>query len=369
MKKIIISVTNDIVTDQRVLRAANTLSNAGHEILIVGRKKRDSLSGSHIPFKHKRFRLLFEKGPFFYFSFNIRLFFFLIFRKVNILLANDLDTLLPNFLISRLKGIPLVYDSHEYFTEVPELISRSRTRNIWLSIEKTILPKIQYTYTVSHSIADAYKKKYNIDMQVIRNLPETNFKNTPQVEIPGIIKDKIIIYQGALNTGRGLDIAINAMKSIPKTVLVIVGDGPEKKRLKELSAELYLNDRVLFLDRYLPSELRAVTKQADLGISLEENIGLSYKFALPNKLFDYIHAKVPVLVSSLPEMKAIVKNYDIGEVLESDDPIHVAEIVNSMLWNEEKIEEWKNNLEIAALELCWEKEEGKLLELFNRIQK
>ena len=115
--------------------------------------------------------------------------------------------------------------------------------------------------------------------------------------------------------------------------------------------------------------MRAVTKQADLGISLEENIGLSYKFALPNKLFDYIHAKVPVLVSSLPEMKAIVKNYDIGEVLESDDPIHVAEIVNSMLWNEEKIEEWKNNLEIAALELCWEKEEGKLLELFNRIQK
>lgn len=368
MKKIIISVTNDIVTDQRVLRIANTLSQKGYEIFIVGRKMARSLIASGLQFKYKRFQMIFQKGPLFYFCFNFRLFFFLLVKKSDILLANDLDTLLPNFLISRLKKKPLVYDSHEYFTEVPELIDRKIVQRIWLLLERSILPRIHYTYSVSSSIADKYNEKYSIDMIVIRNLPSRNNSVAKHVDIHGLNGAKMILYQGTLNTGRGLDIAIKAMEYISDAVLVIVGDGPDRKRLENIVSSLNLSDKIRFLGRVLPTELNDITNQADLGISLEENLGLSYYYALPNKLFDYIHAEVPVLVSSFPEMGELVKKYGIGEVLESRDPGHVANKIIDMLFNTNKIIEWKSNLVIAARELCWENEEEILIKLFNRIE-
>jgi len=368
LKKIIISVTNDIITDQRVFRIANSLSNNGFEVFVVGRKTRNSLSMENFPFKFMRFRLIFERGPFFYACFNLRLFLYLLNHKTDILLSNDLDTLPANFIVSRLKRIPLVYDSHEYFTEVPELINRGGTKKIWLLIENYILPKINYAYTVSQSISDVYSEKYNIDMQVIRNLPLSVVPTKKEINIPGLNGEKIVLYQGALNPGRGIETAIEAMRYIPNAKLVIVGEGPERNRLEKLSYRLKLTDKVLFMGRYLPSELKTITSQADVGISLEENIGLSYKYALPNKLFDYIHANVPVLVSPLIEMKKIVEEYGIGQVLEKDGPEYLAQKIKDMLADREKILKWKKNLLKASKELCWENEEQALFKLFNQIK-
>ena len=368
MKKIIISVTNDIITDQRVFRIANSLSNKGFEIFIVGRKKRNSLPIEDFPFRFIRFRLIFERGPFFYACFNLRLFLHLLIHKTDILLSNDLDTLLPNYIISRLKGIPLVYDSHEYFTEVPELVNRRGIKKIWLLIENYILPKLNYACTVSQSISDVYFEKYNIEMQVIRNLPASLEPTKKEIIIPGLNGGKMILYQGALNPGRGIETAIEAMRYIPNAKLVIVGEGPERNKLEKQSSKLKLTDKVLFVGRFLPSDLRSITSQADIGISLEENIGLSYKYALPNKIFDYIHANVPVLVSPLFEMKKIVEEYRIGEVLEEYGPEYLAEKIKDMFADKEKIKEWKKNLLIASRELCWENEEQILFKLFKQIE-
>ncbi len=170
-KRIIISVTNDLVADKRINKVANSLQKKGFEVICIGRELAKSLPVK-FEYPHKRFRLPFHAGLLFYASYNIRLAFFLLFARADIFLSNDLDTLPANFLISKLRNKKLVYDSHELFTEVPELVNRKKTQQVWLKIEKHILPKVKYAYTVCDSIAKIYSDKYKINMGVVRNIPE-----------------------------------------------------------------------------------------------------------------------------------------------------------------------------------------------------
>jgi glycosyltransferase involved in cell wall biosynthesis len=365
--KVYISVTNDIITDQRVDKAARSLLKLGIDILVIGRLTRKTFQIPVRPYKQKRFRLLFNKGPLFYAEYNIRLFFFLLFRKYDLLLANDLDTLPANYLAGKIRRKKLVYDSHEYFTEVPELAGRNFTRRVWTAIEKCILPRIKYSYTVCESIAKIYSEKYNIGMQVIRNLPEY-IKVLPKIKVSIRQQgEKVIVYQGSLNMARGLELAIEAMNHIDKAKLVIIGDGDITGKLKRMADKPALRNKVQFIPRMPYDELVSYTIQADLGISLEEKIGLNYYYALPNKLFDYIQARIPVLVSDFPEMARIVKNYGIGRAVSISDPLQLASVIREMIEDKNQIKIWKQNLEEAARKLCWEKEEDKLLSIYSDI--
>ena len=364
--RICISVTNDIFTDQRVNRTVHSLVRAGHAVKVVGRKRRPYPAVTGYPCPVKRFCLLFNRGPLFYAEYNIRLFLFLLFSKQDAFLACDLDTLAASYLVSRIRGIPLIYDSHEYFTEVPELVGRPAVKKIWEGIEKRILPHIRFAYTVSQSIAEAYKAKYGIPMEVIFNYPSRK-KSLIQPRFSlRKEQEKIILYQGSVNTGRGLALAIAAMKFIPGSRLVIIGEGDILEDLVEFTGNAGLSGSVTFTGRISMDELHAFTQQADVGISLEEDLGLNYHFALPNKLFDYIQAEIPVLVSDLPEMAALVRKYAIGKVIRTSDPSELASCISSMLNNAADRERWKQNLLIASEALCWEKEEGKLLDIFQR---
>ena len=364
-KQIIVSVTNDLVTDHRVQKVCTSLSRAGYIVLLVGRKLPGSPEfGSHIYTSH-RMSLLFKRGPLFYACFNIRLFLFLMFRRCDILLSNDLDTLPANFLVSRLRKKKLVFDSHEYFTEVPELVTRPHIRKIWKGIERFILPHIKVGYTVSKSIADLYKAEYGIPFRVIRNIPA---KNKP-LKIPSdkIIQTdrKIIIYQGAVNLGRGLPELVRAMQYTNNVLLLIVGTGDIMDEVKNLIHELKLSHCIMMTGRKTPEEVIFYTVQAHLGLSVEQDMGLNYRFALPNKLFDYIAAEIPVMVSNLPEMAELVNHYQIGTVTDSHDPRYLAHQMMEALQNEKKRMIWKDNLRKASLELTWEKEEKILLEIFD----
>ena len=301
MKRIIVSVTNDLVTDQRVHKSCTTLFNNGYTILLIGRKLKNSLPIIR-DYKTLRIKLLFNKGALFYAEYNLRLFFILLFSKKDILLANDLDTLLPNFLVSKILKKKLVFDSHELFTEVPELINRPFQQNFWLKIEQFILPKLTYSYTVCHSIAVHYNLKYNTKFHVVRNVP-FKIEKLEKGILPFNSKNKkIILYQGAINKGRGLELMIEAMTFLDNAIFLIIGSGDIEKNIHNLVKELNLEEKVTFIDRIPPIELQKLTPLADLGLSIEENLGLNYKYALPNKLFDYIQAKIPVLVSNLDEI-------------------------------------------------------------------
>lgn len=370
VKQIYISVTNDIVTDQRVNKVARTILSSGISVALVGRVRKGSLPVGTNPFKIKRFRMVFSRGALFYACFNFRLFFYLLFRKMDMLLANDLDTLPANYLVSRIKRIPLVYDSHEYFTGVPELQDRKIVKGIWKWIEKRIFPNLKYIYTVSQSIADLYKEEYNREVKVVRNL-SLGWKpvNKPSRSELGIAEEKrILILQGSgINIERGAEEAVEAMLYVENAILLIIGEGDVMDQLKKSVDQMDLSGKILFINKIPYAKLLEYTSLGDVGLTLDKDTNLNYRYSLPNKLFDYIQARVPVLASKLTEVEKIIRNYKIGEVIDSHEPKHIAEKLNFMLDSEDKRREWKKNLEQAAEELCWENEEGKLIEIFESV--
>jgi len=358
-------VINDLVTDNRLHKVCISLRSMGFQPILIGRILPDSQPIERIYPTH-RMKLIFSKGPLFYIEYNFHLLLFLLQTEVDVLVANDLDTLPANYLASRIKGKPLVYDSHEYFTEVPELIGRPMVRSIWTWLEKQLVPKVDAAYTVCDSIANVYHDLYHVDFKVVRNLPvcsELEFISSEIYKPDGT--PKIILYQGALNMGRGIESAIRAMQFVEGAELWLAGDGDLTVQLKHLVGELQLVQKVKFLGRLPIDRLIEITSQADLGLSLEEDLGLNYRFALPNKLFDYIQAGVPVLVSDLPEMRHIVEHYQIGAIAQSHQPKELAQKMLSILFDADKNALWKENLKLAAKELCWEKEESILREIYT----
>ena len=369
LKRVIVSVINDLVTDQRVNKSCLTLQKAGFEVLLVGRRQRKSPPMDERPYKSHRMRLLFEKGPFFYAEFNIRLFLFLLFHRCNCLLSNDLDTLWPNYRISKLKRIPLIYDSHEYFTEVPELVNRRLVQHIWKKIEERILPKMKEMITVNESIAELFRRKYGIKVHVIRNIPMRKMLPAPASrEEVGLDPNKhILILQGSgINIHRGSEELVDAMAYLGDCQLVIIGGGDVLPILKEKVAANNWDDRVKFFPRMPYQQMMAITQLADLGFTLDKDTNLNYRYSLPNKLFDYIQAGVPVVASHLPEIERIIREYNIGTFIENHDPKTIADTIHNALKDEKNLEQWKNNLIFAAQNLCWENEEEVLLKIYEK---
>lgn len=360
-KRVYISVINDLATDQRVGRVAKLLAEQGFEVCCIGRRLKDSPELRNRPFKYRRFRMVFTRGPLFYACFNLRLVLTLLLVKRPLLyISNDLDTLPANFVASRFRKVKLIYDSHELFTQVPELINRKKVQAIWKWIEFKIVPKLRYALTVNYSIATIYRRLYGTRFRVVRNVPE----RLDLVQAKKSAGKKIIIYQGALNVGRGLELIIDAMQYIPDAVFLMLGTGDIEKELKQRVEQKKVEDRVEFGGRVLPEDLFELTMKADLGISLEEDLGLNYRYSLPNKLFDYIQCRVPVLCSALPEMSRIVDSYGIGVTTRERDPEKIAGIIRYML-KERSGGAWREALDRAALELCWENESGNYLDLLK----
>ncbi|MHC1707967.1 MAG: glycosyltransferase [Bacteroidales bacterium] len=365
----IICVTNDLTTDQRVDKVARSLMSLNFEVLLIGRQKADSKKLQMRSYETHRFLLLFEKGPFFYAEFNLRLFFFLLGQKASVFVANDLDTLLSVYLASIFRKKPIVYDSHEYFTEVPEIQGRPIVKKIWTLIEKSIFPKLQDIFTVNQSIADIYSAKYSKEIKVLRNVPERRHlpPSLPRSDL-GLPEEKyIILLQGAgINVDRGAEEAISAMNFIDDAVLLIIGGGDVMPDLKKQAEIQGLEKKVIFLPRQPWERLMQYTQASDIGLTLDKDTNLNYRYSLPNKLFDYIQAGIPVLASPLPEIKKIVETYHIGVLISNHQPRHIAEKITVMLSEKNHQEKWRENLKLASENLCWEKEESILADVYRK---
>ena len=368
-KRVIVSVINDLVTDQRVSKVCGSLSRMGFDVLLVGRVMRNSPAMDERPYQTRRMKLIFEKGPLFYAEFNIRLLLFLLFRKADLLVSNDLDTLSSNYMVHKIKGIPLVYDSHEYFTEVPELVNRPFVQKTWKKIESAIFPKLTDVITVNDSIADLFEKDYGKRPKVVRNIPLRNEKKSDVTRKQlGLPQDGfMLILQGSgINVDRGAEELVEAMRYVEYAFLLIAGGGDVINTLKEMVAKNNLTEKVIFKDRMPYNELIKFTSVADLGLTLDKPNNLNYKFSLPNKLFDYIQMGVPVLSSPLPEIMKIITNYDVGDYVESHDPQQLALKINYIISNQELRLKWKKNCNFAASQLTWENEEIVLKRIYSK---
>lgn len=357
--KIIVSVSNDLSNDQRIHRVCTSLQKFGYDVTLTGRKLRNSPEINR-NYQTKRFRLLFNKGILFYACLNTRLFWYYIFKKCDILLSNDLDTLAGIGFANIFKGKTLIYDSHELFTEVPELQNQNFKKSIWLKIEKIFIKKAKKSYTVCQSIADYYNKKYGIEMHVIRNLPVFHKFADDYSE-----RENILIYQGALNKERGIEIMIEAMQYIPDYKLIIAGKGDLEKELKDQVKSLNLNESVAFTGNLEFDKLQKLTKTAKIGFSLEQGTSLNYQYALPNKIFDYIQCGVPVVCSDLPEMSKIIRDYKVGQAVDCKSGKELAKIFNKIISDSDKLSDYHHNCKIAAKTLCWENEENTLKNIFT----
>lgn len=360
--RVVSLVSNNIATDQRLIKVGSTLQKHGFDFELTGTLHISAPDISHIPFKTNRLGFVFKKNFFFYAELQLKFLLQLLRtdKSNSIILANDLDTLLPARMVSELYKIPLVVDFHEIFTEMPTLKDGSFQKKTWQFFQDRLVPGLRHTYTVSNAYAAYFREKYKIDPEVILNVP---FASEPIV-VEKKSDASIILYQGAMNFSRGIDKMIGAMEFLPGKELWLIGDGPYLGHYRQLAAQDAAKNNIRFLGSVLPDELKKITPMADLGLSLEEDKGLSYRYAAPNKIFDYIHAEIPVLGNSdLIEMKNLIEKYHIGDLITSQDPQHIAFKINDLL-NRDKAE-FLPGLQRAKKELNWQQQEQKLVQIFQ----
>lgn len=365
-KRIVIAVISDLVTDQRVHKVSLSLQQSGYDVVLIGAKRRKSRELVPREYPTKRIKMLFQKGPLFYAEWNIRLFFKLAFMRADAITANDLDTLPASFIASKIKQCRIVYDTHEYFTEMEELQGRKTVQRIWRWIERRFFKRVKHIYTVNQRIADVYEQLYAKKLVVVRNLPLRHNVVAGTPVFPG---NKILLCQGAgLHGNRGLEELLLSLNYLPEEFTVtFAGSGLAIEKLKQLSVDQHLEHRVVFTGLLPMQELAEVTRTAFLGFSLDKPNSLNQLYSLPNKLFDYLAAGIPVIVSDLPEVKKIVVDYKVGSVIPGITPAAIAEAVMQLAKNKEQYLAFAGNAVNAAKELCWENEKVKLIRLYSEV--
>ncbi|MGD0581407.1 MAG: glycosyltransferase [Bacteroidales bacterium] len=368
--KVIFSVTNCICHDQRVQKIAEEIKSIGAEVTIVGRRRGVCCRSGSVQFRTRRFRMIFRKGFLFYMFFNIRLFFYLLFHRSDLLVSNDLDTLLPGFLISKIKRVKLVYDSHEYFTGVPELQNRPFVKGVWSTIERSVFPRLKHVMTVSDSIADQYMMEYGIRPLTVRNCSpgSGSLAGYSRKEL-GIDPGKLllVLQGGGINIDRGGEELIRAMSKVGNAFLFIIGSGDVLPLLKNMVNSEGLAEKMKFFPKMPWQEMMRYTKSADAGFSLDKNTNINYRFSLPNKLFDYISAGIPVVAGDLPEVTRIITDHSCGIVIPEISPDEIIQAIRLLDENRDLLKILKQNSRDAAEVLNWEKESVKVREFYSKL--
>ncbi len=406
--QILFLVTNDLTYDQRMIRICNTLAKAGYAVRLVGRVLPNSQPLKKETFEQHRLFCFFKKGKFFYVEFNIRLFFYLLWHRFDVVCAIDLDTILPAYALSKLRQKKIVYDAHEYFTEVPEVVHRPFTKRIWETVARWTIPNIKHCYTVGPSLAAIMSKRYGVDFEVIRNVPEVaspdpsnlsrtfsreggeyveatsrlflfgreyvevtsklpSFPTKCAGQVGGAEGGTFLLYQGALNEGRGIEALIQVMQYLEGIELWLAGEGDLSEALRDLTQKLNVTNKVKFLGRVTPNELKKLTPKAWIGLNLLENRGLSYYYSLANKTFDYVQATVPSINMAFPEYQRLNQEYEVSILLNDLEVKTILEAIQTLLNDKETYHQLQNNCKKAALVWNWEQETKKLLRFYQKI--
>lgn len=341
-------------------RICDSLAAKGFRVQLIGSRGRRSRPLPPGDYQQVRLFTFFRKGKLFYLEYNLRLFFYLLRQKADILVAIDLDTIVPVYHASALKGTKRVYDAHELFTEMKEVVSRKRIHRIWSWVERTYLPRFPLGYTVSGSIARYFAEKYGVNYAVIRNLPAGG----PMV-LPISHRKKHFLYQGAVNEGRGFEALIPAMRKVDAP-LIIYGEGNYSAQCKALIRQYGVEDRVTMMGAVPPSALKTITQTAYAGINLVEPVGLNQIYSLANKFFDYIQAGIPQVTMAFPEYQQLNEKYGVAVLVSDLDPDNIASAMNKVWLDEVTYAEMSERCARAAAELRWEEEELTLLRFYQQ---
>jgi glycosyltransferase involved in cell wall biosynthesis len=359
MKRLVFTVTNDLTYDQRMIRICTSLHQAGYQVSLVGRRTKDSSPLAEQPFIQRRILCFCGKGPFFYIEFNLKLLFHLLFRPADLFCAIDLDTILPCLFASRLRNKKRVYDAHELFTEMKEVVSRKKVYSFWKTVARFAVPSFKNGYTVNDTIQQILLEEYGVSYSVVRNLSVLK-------PLPAHEKESFIIYQGAINHGRSFETLIPAFKQI-LVPLHLYGDGNFINEAKALVREHGLEEKVLFKGKLTPLQLQSVTPRALLGITIFENRGLSNYYSLANRFFDYLHAGIPQICVDYPEYRAINMQTPVAVLTDDLSPSGLARTINDLLSDGDKLRTLAVNCLKVRERYNWQSEEKTLLQFYKNL--
>lgn len=352
---------NELVYDQRMIRICGTLSRQNHEIVLVGRRFKGADDLQPHAFQQVRLHCWFIKGRLLYIEFNIRLFFFLLFKKMDALCAIDLDTILPCYWISRIKGVPRIYDAHELFCEMKEVRSRDQIYRFWKKVERFAVPRFKLGYTVNLPIAQEFKKMYNVDYAIIRNIAVLNAEESYPAKT-----QTFLLYQGAVNEGRCFETLIPAMQYID-VPLIVYGKGNFMEEAKKLVEKYNVKSKVIFKGRVNPDALKKITPLATLGFTLFDREGMSNYYSLANRFFDYIHAGVPQICADYPVYREINARFEVAVLISDLSSENIARQVNMLLSDAALYEKLRQNCLAARSVYNWQHEEKRLIAFYNRL--
>jgi glycosyltransferase involved in cell wall biosynthesis len=390
MKRVAMLLNGPIQNDYRVIKIIDTLSqhHSVHLFYINGNPEKDQqLFNEHVSLTARMHEatkwVKFIRHTWFCYEFS----FFERWIKesgqdFDFIWANDLPTLLPAYNISRKLKCTLIYDSHEIYTEtINQFFPRHSTglkkyifqsmisfmRKHGAAVEHRIFPKIDVFITVNESLLNYFKERNNVKRGlVIMNLPK---------EVPSKAQDRIdlrekydwtqstviLMYQGQLNEGRGLSILFESVKLLPSEYkLVVVGNGSLGKELSDWTIHNNMTKRIKFVDTVPLNTLSTYTSGADLGINLLETFNLSKEYASPNKLFEYIHASIPIVASDTIENQRVFSKYPIGK-LTKNHPEEIAAAIIEVARKEKS--SFEDALHQAKSHYHWENQ----VELLNSV--
>jgi len=381
-KLITVTVISDLVTDYRVHKICQTLHNEGYRVHLIGSRNKRSLELKSRDYQTDRIKLWFTGTALFYAEFNIRLFFRLLQQKPDIFLGNDLDVMPATMLVARLKKKPVVYDSHEYFLGMAGMENKPIRRNIWKFIEARIFSRLKYMYTVSDSIRNLYRRIYHKKLFVVRNLPlkdplnpaltaeEKDWIRSIDERIPD--NKNLLIFQGAgINESRGAEELVYSMIFLDASDyhLLIVGGGDVFPKLEKMIGQNHLSEKITLIPKVPFAVLGHFTRKAQLGISIDKSSVLNHKYSLPNKLFEYLHAGVPVLASRLVEQERIINEYEVGAFIEDYQPEHIADKIKEIFADPLLLSRWKQNTCKLREILNWENESKIVIDIFKQVER
>ncbi|MCJ7647309.1 MAG: glycosyltransferase [Candidatus Lokiarchaeota archaeon] len=369
-KTVLILFLSNFNYDSRASNLYKSFCERGYEVKVVSfdwlTKGFKTESGEISVYKlHKGFLSLT-----FYLKFIFVLSFNLIKSKASIIFAEDVYTLPFAVIFSILKNGEVIYDSRELYGHLAGLRKRKIVQTILRVIEKIFIRGAYKIITTGNLDSEYIEKEFDLkDTIVIRNLPfiadiiePFNFRK--HFDLNGDVK--ILLYQGVILHGRGLRSIFEALNRINNCVLVILGDGEYREFYQNLANEKGLSNRVFFWGKVEQPKLLEYTAGADIGLTIIENLSLSYYYALPNKMFEYIQAGIPVLASNFPQMKEIIDRYKVGLYIDPENIDEIVDSLNILINNNELRNNLKSNCIIAAKELNWNKEINKLFDLISK---
>lgn len=359
VKDIIVCSTSYYEYDRRVNRILSVLLENDFSIDWISRSYNNKID-SKLKIKHRIISPIFKRGFLFYLEANAKIFLKLLMSKAKVIYAIDTDTLFSAYIASKLTRKILVFDAHEIFHEVPELINKPIKKSIWKSVSKILYPKIKNKFTVNQSLKDIFKKEFNTDFKVVRNVP---FLNTSALNKPKL-SNKKMVYLGVLNEGRGIEIAIESLVTLKKYKLVLIGDGDLTNALKLLCKELNVSNRVSFLGYRNPEEIDSILRESSIGLNLLDPMSDNYKYSLANKFFDYMHADLPSINMNFQEYSNIIS---VNKVAIMASNYSVRKLIDSIhrLEDEKLYSEIQQNCALAKEVYNWQIESKKIIDIFT----